>query len=354
MKRIPELDGLRGIAILGVLMFHLFPPTVPLFAAYFVQAGWLGVDLFFVLSGYLITGILVDSAGKPGYYRNFVVRRTLRIFPLYFVCLAMATVVDFWPGPFNWKRFVDSGYWWYACFLGNVPVFREVKWPGGALTPYWSLQIEEQFYLTYPLLVWVLSRRTLGRALGVLIAVAFLIRVAFVVWMPANITSTYVLMPSRMDALALGGLVAVLQRENPAVLRGRWIEWVTVGAAAVTGWICWKYLPGPWSTPMRTIGFTAADVAFCGMLILIIAQQNPLLGAICRVRPLVWLGTVSYGVYLLHAGVSETIRRWMVSEGWHRGTWLETLLCVTGSLALAAVSWKWFESPILRLRSRLC
>src|SRR5438067_5216950 len=152
-RRVPELDGLRGIAILGVLMFHLTPANIPLFTAYFVQSGWMGVDLFFILSGYLITGILVDTAGRPGYYRNFLLRRTLRIVPLYCVILAIACVM------FTWKQFLATGGWWYLTFLGNTQVFLQNRWPSGILTPLWSLQVEEQFYLTFPLLVAIVSRK---------------------------------------------------------------------------------------------------------------------------------------------------------------------------------------------------
>ena len=165
-RRIPELDGLRGIAILLVLMFHLTPAKVPLLAAYFIQAGWLGVDLFFVLSGYLITGILVDTAGRPGYYRNFILRRTLRIFPLYFACLAIACIRTYWPAYSPGHGFFETGGWWYAIYLGNVQVFLQNRWPLDlALLPLWSLQVEEQFYLTFPLLVASVTRRNLARIL---------------------------------------------------------------------------------------------------------------------------------------------------------------------------------------------
>jgi peptidoglycan/LPS O-acetylase OafA/YrhL len=98
--RVPELDGLRGIAILLVLLFHFTPTAGPLFfLAHVFQAGWIGVDLFFVLSGYLITGILVDSVGRAHYYRNFIIRRALRIFPMYYACLALYAVLTYYPGP---------------------------------------------------------------------------------------------------------------------------------------------------------------------------------------------------------------------------------------------------------------
>jgi peptidoglycan/LPS O-acetylase OafA/YrhL len=202
---------------------HLSPTNASPFISYIVKtgAGWFGVDLFFVLSGYLITGLLLDSAGRPGYYRNFVARRTLRIFPLYFACLILACVVDFGPWPIRWKDFSGFGGWWYPAFLGNIPVFLQNRWPSGGMTPLWSLQIEEQFYLTFPFLVATLPRKTLTRLLLASIVAAPLLRTGMLFLMPANITGTYVLMPCRMDALAMGGLIAIAWRDFPEYLRGR-------------------------------------------------------------------------------------------------------------------------------------
>jgi len=141
-RRIPELDGLRGIAILMVLFFHFTPASGPLFfLAHVFQTGWGGVDLFFVLSGYLITGILIHSVSKPHYYRNFIVRRTLRIFPLYYTCMVLYAFLTYYPSAIHWREFLhvgDGG--WYMAYLGNVQAFLKNAWPGAAiLTPLWSL-----------------------------------------------------------------------------------------------------------------------------------------------------------------------------------------------------------------------
>ncbi len=119
------------------------------------------MDLFFVLSGYLITGVLLDSVARPHYYRNFIVRRSLRIFPLYYACLALYCVITYYPAAIHWRDFLNSGTgWWYIGYLGNVRVFLQNAWPAAAiLTPLWSLQVEEQFYLTFPLIVWAAKRK---------------------------------------------------------------------------------------------------------------------------------------------------------------------------------------------------
>src|ERR1039457_7575425 len=118
--RIPELDGLRGLAILAVMLFHYTPETGPLhFLAPVLLTGWIGVDLFFVLSGYLIAGILLDSAGRRGYYRNFIIRRSLRIFPLYYACLLLYGIVTYYPYSIDWKDFLHATGWYFGYF-GNV------------------------------------------------------------------------------------------------------------------------------------------------------------------------------------------------------------------------------------------
>jgi peptidoglycan/LPS O-acetylase OafA/YrhL len=353
--RIPELDGLRGLAILPVLMFHLGPnPTrIPLFAAYITQSGWLGVDLFFVLSGYLITGLLLDSAGRPGYYSNFITRRMLRIFPLYYAVLLIGWTVDFSGTPIRWHDFAANGGWWYPVFLGNIPVFLQNKWPTGIMTPLWSLQVEEQFYVTFPLLVAVLPRRALKWFLVASVVAAPLLRVAMIYRMPNNIAGTYVLMPCRMDALAMGGLIAIGVRDFPEALRARWIGWATALSTGALVWIIWSVGPTPWSARMRTAGFSLADLAFTGTLVLLMCQRQRWLLAICRIRPLVWIGTVSYGLYLLHSPVKELVHWFGPALRISADGFAEMFLAVAVSMAAAWASSVFFELPILRLRERL-
>lgn len=348
-QRIPELDGLRGLAILPVLLFHLAPSPdrIPLWAAYVTQSGWLGVDLFFVLSGYLITGLLLDSVGHPGYYRNFIVRRMLRIFPLYFACLGIAWLIDFGAWPIRWHDFRALGGWWYPVFLGNVPVFLQNKWPTAVLTPMWSLQVEEQFYLTFPLLVALLPRQKLTWVLAASVIAAPLLRVAMLFGMPGNIAGTYVLMPCRMDALAMGGLVAIGMRDFPDRLRARWIGPATAVAGGALLWVIWSVGPTPWSAQMRTAGYSLADLLFTGSLVLLMCRRTEWLVAICRVRPLVWIGTVSYGLYLLHAPVGELVHRVKIlPDGW-----TESATALTASMIAAWLSSVFLEKPILRLRN---
>ena len=168
-RHIPVLDGLRGLAVVLVLLFHLdrlsgaaWPDRV---LARLFGAGWVGVDLFFVLSGFLITGILVDTAAQRNFFRNFYARRALRIFPLYYALLVVGFAVypTFAPAIHadrDWRLFLD-GQWWFWSYLANIRLAAV----GGAPMNFghlWSVAIEEQFYLVWPLLLllaWRLGRR---------------------------------------------------------------------------------------------------------------------------------------------------------------------------------------------------
>ncbi len=354
--RIPELDGLRGIAILLVLVFHFTPHTGPLrYAVHIFQLGWTGVDLFFVLSGYLITGILLDTVGHRAYYRNFIVRRCLRIFPAYYLSLVVCCVLTYYPYAPRWGEFLRAGGWWYVTYLGNVKVFLDAAWPGLAiLTPLWSLQVEEQFYLTFPFVVWLLNRKALAALLAGSVVAALCLRVALSLQMPQNMFGVYTLMPCRMDSLAMGGLIALVQREKPEWLKRPWVVWMTLlAAAAFAGIILFYSNSDPWPFGMRTFGYTALDLMFAGILILLLHRRQPVLLRICRMRWLVWVGTISYGLYLLHVP-GELIGRRLAARVVTipvSGS-AEFFVSIGTTVALAWISWTLFESRILRLKER--
>src|SRR5262249_55951728 len=212
-----ELDGVRGVAILLVMLFHFGAvvseggaPTGA--ASKLVQravgAGWCGVDLFFVLSGFLITGILYDTKGQPGYYRTFYARRTVRIFPLYYGLLVASFLVRPWAGlgpP------APEGYQgWFWLYLANVLRVVHGGEACGRLEHFWSLAVEEHFYLIWPFVVRTLGRAALLRAC-VGVGVAALAFRAFAVakgWPFA----AYMLTPARVDTMAVGAWLALAAR----------------------------------------------------------------------------------------------------------------------------------------------
>ncbi len=209
MKRIPQLDGLRGAAILGVLLFHLLPHYEaiaalfprPLLSA--IRLGQTGVDLFFVLSGFLITGILIDSRDRSDRWTTFFARRSLRIFPLYFLTLFIVFVIL----PDFLKMRTLSQYqiwaWLYVCNIGYTfgycPDFGHL----------WSLAVEEQFYLVWPFCVWSVRSH---RGVAILSGMTMLLAVATrIVALQAEVFPAFFTL-CRLDSLAAGALVAALVR----------------------------------------------------------------------------------------------------------------------------------------------
>src|SRR4051812_42732359 len=217
-KHIPALDGLRGLAIILVLLFHFTPEGIGATSAEKVlrsvaSLGWCGVDLFFVLSGFLITGILYDAKGSPHFFRDFYMRRVLRIFPLYYGVLFLVFIVVPLLHPLTRasdQQFIHNQHWLWL-YMANIPQALTNAWPLKTgwvnLNHFWSLAIEEHFYLIWPALVFLLQRRTLMRICTACIITALILRcLTYFLW---NDTAAYVLTPCRMDELAMGALVAL-------------------------------------------------------------------------------------------------------------------------------------------------
>jgi peptidoglycan/LPS O-acetylase OafA/YrhL len=222
-ERSAELDGLRGVAILLVMANNFYdgPASGGLEYAlhHLAKSGWIGVDLFFVLSGFLITGILCDTRGSPNYFRNFYARRVLRIFPLYYGFLLVWTVLlARAPGFASAERYGwQANQWWYWLYLANIHLGLASGPTPGEPTVFWSLAVEEQWYLLWPLAVAILARARLASVCLGLMATAALLRVAWHAAAPpiGSPDSLYFLTPARMDALATGALLAVLARDPP-------------------------------------------------------------------------------------------------------------------------------------------
>src|SRR5579884_1024639 len=210
-RRLPGLDALRGVAIL-VVMLHHSVQIVPLPRLQNVAAaGWLGVDLFFVLSGFLITGILLDARDDRRYFRNFYMRRVLRIFPLYYGVLA-ANLLLVLTLP-HLHRFLHLHAWLWT-YTTNIKIAIANEYPFAIgrmrLDHFWTLAVEEHFYLLWPLLVWALNRRALAVVCCLILVASPLLRWA--ISTPGHMVAPYVLTPCRMDSLAAGALGAILAR----------------------------------------------------------------------------------------------------------------------------------------------
>jgi peptidoglycan/LPS O-acetylase OafA/YrhL len=344
---IDEIDGLRGIAIFMVMVHRLWPRDAVNRLSVAADAGWIGVDLFFVVSGFLITRILLETRGEPGYFRNFYARRVLRIFPLYY--LFVGTLLVAFPLMGNTQYLDASGSpFWYLTFLGNVPEGLLGYDPPYWLAPVWSLAIEEQFYLTFPLIVMWLGPKRLGPFLIGLFLFAPVARFVTMQIDPSAERIQYLFTLCRVDAIAAGCLIALVMRwRNVQALRGLAIIiacWA--GAIAIIGDL------DRTTTFGRIGGYSFVAIGFAAALVAVLTSRDRWWTAPLRFSPLRYCGKLCFGLYLLHRPadtfVTAIANRFDVDAD--RISWIPIKIAV--AIALATVSWFVIEKRFLRLKRR--
>jgi peptidoglycan/LPS O-acetylase OafA/YrhL len=368
----PTLDGVRGLAILMVLIFHFVGntlPTSPVERAIVGVSnyGAYGVELFFVLSGFLITGILYDAQNKPNYFRNFYMRRFLRIFPLYYGVLALiffvAPLIPLLRGP-TLDYLVDRQAWAWL-YAVNIYIGKAGDWSFSYLDHFWSLAIEEHFYLFWPLVVFLLARKP--RALiAVSLATSLCAMLARLIGslLGLNWWTTYVLTPFRLDGLALGAFMSVIARQPGG------LEWLTrtlpravtvlAGLLAIT--FAWTLLMSHQGLEL-VLPVRAALILMllaCLLQWAVIAPKQSATSRFFRSRFMIFLGTYSYGLYVYHHFISYylstnhtelELARWLGSHG--AAVALQATLGAAVSLVMAYVSYELFERRFLNLKPLL-
>lgn len=359
---VAELDGLRAFAILPVLLTHFWLyPTGYAFVNRLAATGWIGVDLFFVLSGYLITGILWDARESAGYYWKFYVRRVLRIFPLYYLLLLVVFALLPLLGKGPALTVVQRDRALYLGYLANVALVLH-GWQLFPLDITWSLAIEEQFYVVWPLVVRRLSARALITTLACAIVLAPVLRSVALLQFHASWMATHMLTIFRVDSLAFGGLVAMILRQgllSPAALR-RLATFVLITLApllsvlAVTGTFARS------SLLVGTVGYSLLGVTFAAFLVRALFP-GPGMRLVLSHALLRRMGIVSYGMYILHplclmflatALAAFGVELDALTASTFANAALKLVVCASFTYAVAELSYRVFERPILALKER--
>jgi len=335
---LPELDGLRGLAILWVVLYHCNPRLVGTWIYYASLWGWAGVLLFFTLSGFLITSILLTTREKPHYFHNFHARRALRIWPVYLLALVVVYLNAPWfIGPSVWDAVRTAPWLAYIFFLQNL--FHLTLPP--ALGPTWALAIEEQYYFVWaPLVRWVRAPWMLTISLLAALTVSPVLRSGHHAWL----TPTHTLI--HLDGLAWGSLLAIGMHTLGWSRR----LWLALGLGGfVAGFAAAATIAG--GTAFLD---SALAIGFAGMVLALIAStgaRNPL-NALLRSGPLAFYGRISYGLYMTHISV-------FIYFGWFDlkmdpygipGNLAVVAFRLAVCTAVAAALWYGFESQILKLK----
>jgi peptidoglycan/LPS O-acetylase OafA/YrhL len=364
----PALDGIRGFAFLLVFLYHYLD----------MPWGWVGVEIFFVLSGFLITGILYDSQDEPHRIRNFYVRRSLRIFPLYFatllivfsVCRAMQTNLG--PGFMAWAFYVGN---WIALMHPTTPsspyellsrgYLQSRTHPGMILflNHFWTLCVEEQFYLVWPAVVFTLRKRR--RIMTVCIALIFLCPLARLLALhlaPAWLLQASLLnrcTPLRLDAFMFGGLLALVRRGSAP----RWLP-LAARCGLVAAGLAAIFFAGPhlldglrhhpYAHPAGegTWILSLLDLASLCLIVEALCPGSIVYRAL-SLKPLTWIGRISYGAYVFHYLLIAILGQILVPLRITHKMIPTALLGMAVTLVLAWFSFCYFESPFIRLKQRL-
>jgi peptidoglycan/LPS O-acetylase OafA/YrhL len=295
---VKEFDGWRGVGICFVILAHYFP-------SYFIGS-WVFMEMFFVMSGFLITGILLDTKSKPAYYRNFIGRRIVRVFPLYYLCL----VILFFLIPRTW---IDLSYYrerqaWFWLYVENW-LYSLDGWPKvKALHHFWSLAIEEQFYIIWPFVVWFFSSRGLLRFCVFLFFFSILFRntgMYFKFVMPFPYVATF----GRMEGITLGAIIAIMLRTDKYYLE-KYTYPITIISAILS--VSAFFIAGTmmFEDPIHfSINYTLVDIFFAGMITMTMCDDRLLMFKKLLNKPVIkQIGIMSYCLYIFHYPIQNIIQ----------------------------------------------
>jgi peptidoglycan/LPS O-acetylase OafA/YrhL len=363
-KHYPALDGVRGFAVLAVMFHHFRFILEPVhrsqrFLLLLFDGGWCGVEIFFVLSGFLITGILMDTTNSSGFFKTFYARRFLRIFPLYFAYLAVVFLLlsRWWMAHFRFNPWAHVQAWPYLLYLDNFKVptmFNDLF-----LGHLWSLAVEEQFYLVWPLVVAVLPRNLVGWTTIVLMAAAVADRLRFA---GKSLEMSFLLNTSAwasLDSLAIGALAAILLR-SASSLPGFQRTIKLLGLLSIGLFLVSCLRAGGtflYYRPVHVWGVLALSISSACLVLHCATRPGSYLSKGFSLRPMRAFGRVSYGLYVWHPLVIAVLlpRIHPLAPGIPplEQTCIKLLVMLVlaaSTYAFAWLSWTLFENPILRFK----
>ena len=349
---IPQIDGLRGVAIIAVLLFHLHIPGFSL--------GWAGVELFFVISGFLITRILLNTRNGPHYFRTFYIRRTLRIFPIYYLVIGLYFAAAWWLG---WREELRA-IPYYLFYVQTVPQITSDFSIAPTLSHTWTLAIEEQFYLIWPAVVFLLC----GRRLVIVMIAACVMSLAlrFVFTVKGSPTLAYAWLPVQLDCLLAGAFLAIGAGAISRQLMTRICRLLTVVGFVACAVIVslngasqyWH--PATWGLSRTSpILLTSMALCFAGLVGLAAGGDSGMRWL--SWKPLVRTGKISYGIYMYHPfviGLGYVIRDSIGIQAWEQPQRKIAMvaLAVFELLVIflvAEASWRLIERPLNKWKDRL-
>lgn len=363
--RIPQLDSIRGIAILLVILWHYFivpmPNATPIlaFIKKILSLSWSGVDLFFVLSGFLIGSILLENKTSNNYYKVFYIRRACRIFPLYYAVVIIYIVVVsndlFWSHPLNVLFYYDKlPFAGYLTYTQNFFMLNASTFGPKLLDVTWSLAFEEQFYLLMPLFIRLAPYNKLPIYLILLIVLAPILRMLGLILDKTGMAAFF-LLPLRMDSLLLGVLTAYLLRYNTVVQFVKKHFWFikTAFLVIVTSLIALSLLSSQnllRTTFQGNVLFFLA-VAYILLLLIFLFSENRFLKLISYNKLLRLIGMISYSAYLIHNPMIRICHIYLLNQSPKLTNYADifaTSIALLLTFSLSWISYHFFEKHFVR------
>lgn len=344
-KYLTELDGVRGLAALMVMYFHFFtgihshPGAIIKFLVKTAVFGQTGVILFFVLSGFLITRILLSVKSSSHYFSNFYIRRSLRIFPLYYLALCIYLLASF-----TGAASTSITTWYYWPYLQNIAM--SFKWDIQGPVHFWSLAVEEHFYLFWPVVIYFTSVKRLHFVIGSIVLCAIALR-AILFYYGFEV---FYFTGTTMDALAIGAILAVKEKNDRLSMYSRGFYLRCFSLAIVLLLMLWFFSTGKGLLIIQTFkGTFIALIYYLLILLLLDMRKNNLVKKILNQKVLQYTGKISYGLYVYHVLCFSVYSKFVKTSY----LWLDFLNCFILSYVVASLSYYLFEARFLTLKERL-